>query len=173
MKHIKEPLKKVIGKAILNEVELQTILVQVEALINERPLTAIHSGDDCQIITPSQLINGRCLAHVYREDKPEFDPTKRMRYLNTIKQQFWTQWTRQYIPTLMTRSKWQKPMEGSLQENDIVLLQKENTKRHLWPLAKVLKTIKGRDGHARTIQLELDGKLVTRPINHAIKLTEQ
>ena len=52
---IKEPIRKVLGKAILNEVELVTLLCQVEAMVNEKPLTTIVENDMVKTITPSVL----------------------------------------------------------------------------------------------------------------------
>ena len=43
-RQLKEPLRKVLGKAFLNYTEMLTVLTDIEALINSRPLTYI--GDD-------------------------------------------------------------------------------------------------------------------------------
>ena len=64
VKTIKEPLKKTLGNRIVTETELSTILVQVEAIVNERPLSAIVEDDELKTITPSLLLNGRNLNHL-------------------------------------------------------------------------------------------------------------
>ena len=59
---VKEPLKKVQGKALLTYTELYTILIDIEAVINSCPLTFV--GDDIRDlipITPAHLAIGRSL----------------------------------------------------------------------------------------------------------------
>ena len=53
---LKEPLRKVLGKAFLNYKEMMTVLTDIESMINSHPLTYI--GDDIRdgrIITPALL----------------------------------------------------------------------------------------------------------------------
>ena len=58
------------------------------------------------------------------------------------------------------------PTPGSL-----VLLKKENLKRHLWPLARVKETHVGRDGHVRSVTLQDNkGKTIKRPIQNLVLL---
>ncbi|KRZ81289.1 hypothetical protein T08_6084, partial [Trichinella sp. T8] len=44
VRSVKESLRKVLGKALLDDGELQTILCEVEACLNARPLTFINDG---------------------------------------------------------------------------------------------------------------------------------
>ncbi|XP_077869598.1 uncharacterized protein LOC144361498 [Saccoglossus kowalevskii] len=62
----KSTLKKVLGKACVTFDELQTILTEVESVINDRPLTHIASNAyDLVPLTPSHLMIGRMYT-VYR-----------------------------------------------------------------------------------------------------------
>ena len=57
---IKEPLRKVLGRALLTFSERNTLLVRIEGIINSRPLTAV--SNDCRDplpITPAHLAIGR------------------------------------------------------------------------------------------------------------------
>ena len=49
------PLKKVLGKAKLTYEEMETALVEVEAVVRWHPLTQIYDGDTVEPLTPSQL----------------------------------------------------------------------------------------------------------------------
>ena len=168
VRSIKEPLRKVLGSSNLNETELITMLTKVEAMLNERPLTAIVEGDICKPITPTMLVNGRSLSHVYEEDG-EFAPTKRLQYLRSLERQFWLSWKKNYLPLLMGRSKWTNtgnpPNVG-----DVVLLLKEHQKRHTWPIGRITEAIRGRDGLVRSLKILVDGKELTRPIQHVVYL---
>ena len=56
--------KKVIGWSYLTQIELNTILIEVEAVINSRPITYVYDDTDgiSYPLTPCQLINGRNLS---------------------------------------------------------------------------------------------------------------
>ena len=41
VRSVKEPLRKVLGKALLSYQELATVLTRIEAVINSRPLTTV------------------------------------------------------------------------------------------------------------------------------------
>ena len=59
---VKEPLRKVLGKALLTFTELNTLLVKIEGVINSRPLTAVSDDHrDLSPITPAHLAIGRPL----------------------------------------------------------------------------------------------------------------
>ena len=64
IRSMKYCLIKVIGRSLLTFVELNTLLVEVECIINSRPLTYIYDDQDgvSYPLTPSQLINGRNLS---------------------------------------------------------------------------------------------------------------
>ena len=52
-------LKKILGNSYVNIIELQTIITEVEMIINNRPLTySSDSIDDLNPITPSELMCG-------------------------------------------------------------------------------------------------------------------
>ena len=70
---------------------------------------------------------------------------------------------------LQSRGKWshEKP---TLKEGDIVLLMKENSKRHEWPLARILEPIKGHDGLVQSVKLLCDQKEFMRPIQLVVPL---
>ena len=62
MRSMKEPLRKVLGKALLSYQELETILTRIEAVINLRPLTTVSDDiRDLTPITPAHLEVGRFL----------------------------------------------------------------------------------------------------------------
>ena len=56
---------KSIGKTTFIYYELNTLLVEVETIINSQPLTCIEDDQDCTTypLTPSHLIYGRRVAN--------------------------------------------------------------------------------------------------------------
>lgn len=64
VRSVKNCLKKILGKASLNFEEMTTILTEVEAVLNSRPLSYIHSdADEPQPLTPSYFLIGKRLCH--------------------------------------------------------------------------------------------------------------
>ena len=55
----KRCLRKMVGKASLNHDELVTAVVEIESIINSRPLSYISAGDTEEPLTPSHLLLGR------------------------------------------------------------------------------------------------------------------
>ena len=58
---VKRSLRKTLGRSILNFDQLSTMLIEIECILNSRPLTYVE--DDTSGLTytlsPSHLINGR------------------------------------------------------------------------------------------------------------------
>ena len=61
VKVVKQPLKKTVGRTTLNFDELQTTVVEIEAIVNARPITYVYDDDESVStpLTPSHLIHGR------------------------------------------------------------------------------------------------------------------
>lgn len=61
---------------------------------------------------------------------------------------------REYLPTLQSRSKWQKN-HPNIKEGDLVLLCDTQVKRNQWPMALVTKTFPASDGKVRKLELKV------------------
>ena len=56
----KQTLKKILGRALVDLETLQTVVTEVESMLNYRPLTYVSSHlDDPDPLTPAHLINDR------------------------------------------------------------------------------------------------------------------
>jgi hypothetical protein len=94
----------------------------------------------------------------------------RQKYLKKLQQTWTNQLMQEYLPTLQPRSKWHDEKE-EITPGSLVLLKRENQKRHLWPMARVVESHAGRDGHIRSVTLKDDkDKLIKRPIQNLVLL---
>ena len=106
VKSVKRCLKKVVRNARLTYEELLTVLIEIEGVLNSRPLTYVYD-DDLQPLTPSQLVIGRRLLtnpnSVITETEQIQDRrviTKREKHLQKILNHFWNRWRREYVTEL-------------------------------------------------------------------------
>ena len=59
-------------------------------------------------------------------------------------------WLEQYLPQLQERQSW-RTKEPNLKVGDLVLLETENKKQFQWPVARVNKIMRGKDGLVCTV----------------------
>ena len=80
----KRCLRKVLGNARLSFDELLTVLTEVEATLNSRPLTYDYDTLGEEVLTPTHLIYGRRLTSLPESPEVEDDIgyNKRYRYVN-------------------------------------------------------------------------------------------
>jgi len=108
----KSALKKTLGRTHATLESLQTIVVEVEAILNNHPLTHCSTDiKDMDLITPSHLLYGRSIISLpYQEvqDDQIDDPTygndtdirKRAKTQALLFKHFWTRWQREYLTSL-------------------------------------------------------------------------
>ena len=184
VRSVKLPLKKVLGKARLSCEEMETVLLEVEAVINSRPLTYLYDDDVTDPLTPSHLLSGRnmfmkCGENIASTVIPE-DIGKRARCVQNSVQLFWSKFKQCYLAELrehhMYQNKRKKISERSLQVNDVVLVKDDNlVPRSSWRLARVDSLVVGRDGNIRGGVLSAVSKTgkrtkLTRPLQKLIPL---
>ena len=59
VRNVKVPLRKTLGKARLTYEEMETILIEIECIVNARPLTYLSDDNMTEPLTPSHLLTGR------------------------------------------------------------------------------------------------------------------
>lgn len=90
---LKEPLRKILGKALLTYTEMYTVLTDIEAVVNSRPLTPIGSNiHDGKIISSVHLALGRGLKEIPDLPKGLADNSpvsSRLLYRQNLLNRFW------------------------------------------------------------------------------------
>ena len=147
-------LNSILKNQVLDDERLQTVLCEVESIINGRPLSAVSSDpSDDEPLTPNHLLllrggSSSLPGPFGREDAYG----KRWRHVQLISDQFWKRWIKEYLPLLQQRQKWQRETRN-FTEGDVVLITDEAVPRKRWPLARVIETFLGRDGLVRSVKL--------------------
>jgi len=174
----KNALKKTLGHSRVTFDELRTILTEIEAILNDRPLTYVSNTESDPIaLTPSHLLNGRPLTSLpyLQVDEEELeDPSfgnhlslnNRYSQLAKIQAEFWKRWSTEYLTALRERhlSQVTGSKQNSITAGDIVIVHDDITKRVNWKLAKVTKLIYGNDGLVRSADIQTAHGTTNRPI---------
>ncbi|KRY26942.1 hypothetical protein T01_15472 [Trichinella spiralis] len=180
VRSVKESLRKVLGQALLDDCELQTILCEVEACLNARPLTFVNDGPgDPQPLSPFQLLTGRQyvdLPAVESQD-PEWRPRdhvnpqweNRWRYRQRLMARWWRRWRSTYIASLLPRNKWRNNGVGP-KINDLVLILEDSRPRTRCPLGVVIQLFPGQDGVSRAARIRTSTSEITRPVAKLVVL---
>ena len=168
-------LTDVPSKHLTHEV-LTTLMAEVTAIVNARPLVAVSSDPEApEILTPTTLLTQK--PQQLKAPPGDFSiedlcakQWKRVQYLANV---FWSRWRKEYLPTLQPRRKWQNSAPN-LQEDDLVLLSCKDSPRNEWPLARVTKAYPSHDGKVHQVDLVTakDGtkKHYRKPVKEVILL---
>ncbi len=171
VRSIKAALQVAVGSQSVSEDVLSTVLVEVEGILNSKPLGYVSTDvADLDPITPNLLLMGRQDASLPQVAyASEYMGRRRWRHCQNLVDQFWTQFTGKYLPSLQTRQKWQKPSD-TLTVGSVVLVIDPQLPRAQWPIGKVTKTVVSNDGCVRTANVSIQGKVYTRPVARLIPL---
>ena len=125
--------------------------------LNSRPLTPMtsHNQDGLATLTANHFLT-LSSPHSYPVDPrlPE-EPRllKRWNQCQSVIQHFWRRWSREYLNTLQSRTKWQQT-QPNLRPGDIVIVKEDRVFACHWPLAKVIETYPGEDGLVRVAKIQ-------------------
>ncbi len=156
---------------------LTTLMAEVTAIMNARPLIAVSSDpESLLILTPAMLLTCKT-GSTPPPPSGSFEETHLIRegwkQVQSLADMFWNRWKRGYLKTLQLRHKWQGK-RPNLQEGDIVLLKANQAKRNQWPTGLITKTFPGEDGLVWKVQVEIvkDGtrKTFSRPVTEVVLL---
>ena len=111
-RNILSSLLKTHGRS-LNDEALSTLMAEVEAVMNSRPLTVelLSDGNSLNPISPSNLLTMK--SKVVMPPPGEFGRAdiychKRWRRVHHISDEFWKRWQKEFLVTLQQSHKWSK-----------------------------------------------------------------
>ena len=166
VKSTKNHLRRVVGDVKLTFEELTTILTQIEACLNSRPLVAICSDPDRpEVLTPGHFLIGKPLCSIPdpKSAKKSITLLKRWELCQNLTQHFWERWSSDYLRTLNKAYKWQNPGRN-LKIGDMVVLKEDGAFRNKWPLGRIIQTYPGKDGHVRVALVKTAVGTYRRPV---------
>ena len=172
----KRMLKVALGNETVNDQVLRTVVGEVSAMLNSRPLTHLSlNPDDDEPLTPNHFIHGHSRPYlpVLRSDmsNPKVS-LKQYQHSQAVLDQMWKRWMVEYLPELQVRSKWTAtttpPTVG-----DVVLVPDPLNSRGQWPTAQVTELLPSADGVVRTVKiLTQSGRELVRAVAKIVPLVK-
>ena len=160
-----------LGSKNLTHEVLSTLMAEVSAIINNRPLVPVSNDPEMpEILTPATILTQKTstLAATPGQRTSKDLHTSQWRQVQYLANVFWARWRREFLPMLQPRRKWHSE-SPNLKEGDLVLLRSKEVERNIWPLARVTKAHESADGKVRKVELVTakDGakNAYTRPVN--------
>ncbi|GFX76235.1 integrase catalytic domain-containing protein [Trichonephila clavipes] len=128
--------------AVLNFEELATILYQIEACINSRPLYPLSSDPkNLQVLTPGNFLTGCPLIEL-----PDHSLTNQSLSIHSrwsipmkLKRRFWSRWHFSYLNTLQSRMKWMQGQKD-LTAGSLVLIKNPTSLSTRWTPGWIVAT---------------------------------
>jgi hypothetical protein len=166
VKSAKFHLKRVVGSTTLTFEEFQTILAQVEACLNSRPLCPMSCDPaDLTALTAGHFLIGKPLISVPEPDLTPLKINRLSRWQRTqqMLQHFWNRWSAEYLTSLQQRFKW-TAKRANLKIGDLVLVKDDMLPPTKWKMGRVLQVDDPDDSLVRNVVLKTAEGELTRSI---------
>nr|CAH7724597.1 unnamed protein product [Callosobruchus chinensis] len=159
IKSVKFHLKRVMGEHHFTFEELYTVLVQIEAILNSRPMSPLSTNpNDLLPLTPAHFLLGRNVNQLPDPDLTHIKPSKLSHFqkIQSIKQQFWKRWNLEYVSELQLRKKWTVHDDRKLEPGILVLIKQDGLPPMKWKLGRVISVSSDGEGVSRVARLKTD-----------------
>ncbi|XP_063984105.1 uncharacterized protein LOC135166075 [Diachasmimorpha longicaudata] len=175
VKSVKFHLKRLTGNLVLTYEELNTLIIQIEAQLNSRPLCALSDDpDDCRALTPGHFIIGEPINAVPEPSliNHKMEGLTRWKMIARIAQQFWDRWSRECMHHYQTIYKWKRSTDD-IKVGTLVLIIDERYPPTKWPLGRVSRVHPSDDNLTRVVDITTGAggaNTYTRHINKVVPL---
>ena len=170
---VRKVLNALTNEQVLDDERLTTLMCEVEAIVNNRPITKVSDDPkDLEALTPNHLLLLRkgleCPPAVFSSN--DLYLRRKWRQVQYLADLFWKRWTKEYLPCLQQRQKWSK-IQRNFSVGDIVLVADENAPRNTWPLGRVVEVRRnGKDGLVRSVVVKTKLTTLDRPVTKIVLL---
>jgi len=172
VKSMKYHLRRTLGAQIATYEELCTLLTEIEACMNSRPLCDLSDDPfNPTCLSPGHFLIGEPLIQLSAADLSDVKCNRLSRWQTYQQQlqQFWKRWSSDYLQGLQQRHRWLKA-SPNLQPGTLVLLKEDNTTPLHWPTAVVTNIHPGQDGIVRVVTIRTPKGVFKRPTSKIFPL---
>lgn len=168
IKRCKFHIKRVVGNNKLTFEEFNTVLVNIESILNSRPLSPLSPDpNDVSALTPAHFLIGETLTALPERSVLHVPENRlgKFQKLQYMYQHFWTRWHKEYVSDLQVRTRWKQNSQQLLKIGSLVLIKNDNLPPLQWQLGRVMKLCPGADGVVRVVHIKVTGGEVKRAVN--------
>lgn len=174
IRSIKKILNSILRGQSMDEEGLQTLLCEVESILNNRPITRSSlDPNDLETLTPNHLLLLKqelaLPPGLFKKD--DVYARRRWRQIQYLANLFWKRWIGEYLPLLQERQKWMVKTRN-FQVGDVVLVVDNNAPRSSWIMGKIIHTIEDKKGFTRQVKIKTMSTCLTRPITKLCRILE-
>ncbi|XP_035988684.1 uncharacterized protein LOC118561046 [Fundulus heteroclitus] len=174
VQEIKRVLCSITNQQVLDDEGLHTVLCEVEAILNDRPITpSSEDPNDLEALTPNHLLQlkGKPVLPPGLFKKEDLYIRRRWKQAQYIVDLFWKRWVKEYLPMLQERRKWNKTRRN-FAIDDVVLIVDEAAPRNSWPIGRITETMADACGLVRRVRVKTRTNELEKPINKICLLLE-
>ncbi|GFS81464.1 DUF5641 domain-containing protein [Trichonephila clavipes] len=142
-------------------------MIQVEGILNSRPLTPLSSdADNFDVLTPGHFLIGRPITAIPEPNLIDVNENRLSRWekITKVVQRTWKKWKSDYLNTLQARSKWITE-KNDLMIGQMVLIKEDFLPINTWPLGRILEVYHGSDGKVRVVKVKTQSGEFKRAIS--------
>ena len=162
---IKNPLKNALKTKILSFRELDTVMIKILTIVNNRPVTfTSEDPTDLEPLTPNHLMYGQLMIQPEWKIDTNSGLSKAYRVRQRLVQQFWKNFSAEYIKSLLPYPKWTEKNPESNILGKLVLIESPYRNRDHWPLARVTNYFRDQFGEVRVVSVRTEKGILTRDI---------
>ncbi|XP_011873966.1 PREDICTED: uncharacterized protein LOC105565188 [Vollenhovia emeryi] len=168
VKSAKTHLGRIVGQARLTFEEMQTVLCEVEAVLNSRPITQLSTDpNDLMYLSPGHFLVGTPLNSFPSRDICDVNENRLVRWqrIEQLRQHFWRRWSTEYIHSLQERQKWKINKGRQLKMGQLVLLKQQGLTPLHWLLGRIIQVHADSEGNARSATIKTASGSVVRPLS--------
>lgn len=171
VKSMKRCLIRAIGHSSLTYEEMYTILVQIEAALNSRPIMAQSDNpNDLEPLTPGHFLIGEALQTWFEPiHDSKLELNERYRRLRQLYQHFWARWSTEYVVGLQQRYKWHQS-RPNVEIGSMVLLRDDSRRPLEWPIGRIVAVYPGRDNVVRVVTVKTRSGTFNRAVTRICPL---
>ncbi|GBM23688.1 hypothetical protein AVEN_187976-1 [Araneus ventricosus] len=169
---VKTALRKTLGKSCLTVEQLLTVLIEIEGMINSRPITYVGSDtEEPNALTPAHFLLGKRITSLpsvrLRLDSNLSSRKcliKSFNYRERLMRSFWTRWKNEYLLNLRSAHLSLVKNSSPFKVNDVILIKDDHLPRNFWKLGRIIELLPGRDGKMRACKVKTESTIIKRPV---------
>lgn len=166
VKSMKYHLRRVMGDSLFTYEEMTTLLIQIESILNSRPLCPLtNDPDDLSVLTPAHFLIGESLTTIPEPSLEHLQASRlsRWQHLSQLTQRFWRHWSHGYLQRHLSIYKWNKA-SPNLSKGTIVFIMDERYPPAKWALGRITELHPGKDNLVRVATVKTSTSTFKRPI---------